>query len=484
MKQISKRQFSKGIMWKTVNLILSKGLSFFASIIIARRIELEHYGYMAIWSAILSFSDVLLIGGLDTVLVQKSDIDKDDWSTGLGLILYKSFVVSMVLWISAPFISKFYDISALTTLLRITCIDLVSQPFIIIAVAKYTRKLDYKKIFLADFVATVVGGIVSFLLIFIKKNLYVLVLNNMVHQAIYAFVLFLMMEDKVLPSLNGRSLGFILRDGTKAMSNGVLDLAVTFVSTLYIGKKWQPSEVGYNNKAQSLVQVLGVETYNVVSAVLLPTFSYYQNEEKRLKDISRIMISFSTYIMFPLMFGMAVCARHIILFLFTEKWIQAVPFLQLSCIYYAFNPLRQLCMNLNYSNGKYKVNNIIETLRFVFNILILVLFQIFELHNLQLFVLMGSIIAVIVAICYLLVIRSIIDYKIIEIAQDIVPNFVISFISLIPVMFINRIMNNSIIALLFSILSAVGMYIIISIVTRNRMFLYILNSIKEIIGKK
>lgn len=141
-------------------------------------------------------------------------------------------------------------------------------------------------------------------------------------------------------------------------------------------------------------------------------------------------------------------------------------------------------MNLNYSNGKYKVNNIIETLRFVFNILILVLFQIFELHNLQLFVLMGSIIAVIVAICYLLVIRSIIDYKIIEIAQDIVPNFVISFISLIPVMFINRIMNNSIIALLFSILSAVGMYIIISIVTRNRMFLYILNSIKEIIGKK
>ena len=97
---------------------------------------------------------------------------------------------------------------------------------------------------------------------------------------------------------------------------------------------------------------------------------------------------------------------------------------------------------------------------------------------------MGSIIAVIVAICYLLVIRSIIDYKIIEIAQDIVPNFVISFISLIPVMFINRIMNNSIIALLFSILSAVGMYIIISIVTRNRMFLYILNSIKEIIGKK
>lgn len=141
-------------------------------------------------------------------------------------------------------------------------------------------------------------------------------------------------------------------------------------------------------------------------------------------------------------------------------------------------------MNLNYSNGKYKVNNIIETLRFVFNILILVLFQIFELHNLQLFVLMGSIIAVIVAICYLLVIRSIIDYKIIEIAQDIVPNFVISFISLIPVMFINRIMNNSIIALLFSILSAVGIYIIISIVTRNRMFLYILNSIKEIIGKK
>ena len=84
----------------------------------------------------------------------------------------------------------------------------------------------------------------------------------------------------------------------------------------------------------------------------------------------------------------------------------------------------------------------------------------------------------------MLVIRSIIDYKIIEIAQDIVPNFVISFISLIPVMFINRIMNNSIIALLFSILSAVGMYIIISRVTRNRMFLYILNSIKEIIGKK
>ncbi len=484
MNSVSKKQFSNGVKWKTINLVLSKGLSFIASIIIARLIEPEHYGYMAIWSVILSFCDVIVIGGLDTVLVQKEKLQDEEWKTGFTFSLYKAIVISLIIIGIAPYIAEFYNIPELNLLIKISCIDLIAQPFIFTGVAKCSRKLDFKKIFFSDFVATCFGAIVSLICIYGKKNVLVLILNNMVHQAIYGLLLIILQRDKIGIGIKKSSLKSIYFDGVKAMSNGVLDLFTSSINNLYMGKKWTPIEVGYNNRAQSLVQILGVETYNVISNILLPTFSSYQSQKDKLKGITRIMVSLSTYIMFPLMFGTAVCAKNIILFLFTEKWIQAVPFLQIACIYYAFNPLRQLCMNLNYSYGGYKNNNIIEIIRFILTVTVIVVFQVFDFKSFNILVLCGAITTVIIAIIYIYSVVKIINYSLLEIIEDIIPNLIMTVITLLPLYYISYRFGYGIVVTFAQVLLAVVIYIFLSFISKNKIFVYLIISFEEIIKKK
>ena len=188
--------------------------------------------------------------------------------------------------------------------------------------------------------------------------------------------------------------------------------------------------------------------------------------------------------MFPLMFGTAVCAKNIILFLFTEKWIQAVPFLQIACIYYAFNPLRQLCMNLNYSYGGYKNNNIIEIIRFILTVTVIVVFQVFDFKSFNILVLCGAITTVIIAIIYIYSVVKIINYSLLEIIEDIIPNLIMTVITLLPLYYISYRFGYGIVVTFAQVLLAVVIYIFLSFISKNKIFVYLIISFEEIIKKK
>jgi len=53
------------------------------------------------------------------------------------------------------------------------------------------------------------------------------------------------------------------------------------------------------------------------------------------------MIKSTSFLVFPLMFGLAAVAKPLVLVLLTAKWLPCVPYLQLSCITFAFWPLHQ-----------------------------------------------------------------------------------------------------------------------------------------------
>lgn len=479
MKQISKDKFIDGIKWETINLVLTKGLKFIGSVIIARLIAPEHYGYMAIWSVILAFGDVIVIGGVDTILIQKKDLQPNDWNTAFAMCFIRGLVLTLLLFFLAPIISRFYEMPKLKILIRFIGIDFLSQSFIMIGTVKSARSMNYKGLFLADFIATIVaiGGALS------GAEMYVLILNTTIHQLVYAIIITIYWKIGLQLGFDKSSAKKILLNGNKAMKNGILDLLTSTISGLYIGKKWSATEVGYYNRSQSLIQILGVESYNVISNVLLPTFSSYQEEKIKLKEVTRKIILLSTYLMFPFMFGIAVCAENLIVLLFTDKWIKAVPFLRIACIYYAFNPLRQLCMNVNYSLGKFKRNNVIEFSRLILNVAVILIFYIWSKSTLMELSFVTSVIAVAVAIMYLMSIRKELEYTCIEIIKDIIPNLVLSLVAVIPCAYICNHINNVILALAISVVVSLLIYIGMSRILHIKIFRYLFSGFEEILRR-
>ena len=92
--------------------------------------------------------------------------------------------------------------------------------------------------------------------------------------------------------------------------------------------------------------MLVVENINSsIDSVLLPVLSAEQDSRDHVREMTSRAIKTSSYIMMPLMMGMAVCAEPLIRLLLTEKWLPCVPYMQVFCAMYAFYPLHTANLN-------------------------------------------------------------------------------------------------------------------------------------------
>ena len=61
--------------------------------------------------------------------------------------------------------------------------------------------------------------------------------------------------------------------------------------------------------------------------------------------MTRRSIAISTFIMMPMMMGLAVCAEPLVRIILTEKWLPCVPFLRVFCFTSAFYPVHTANLN-------------------------------------------------------------------------------------------------------------------------------------------
>ena len=80
--------------------------------------------------------------------------------------------------------------------------------------------------------------------------------------------------------------------------------------------------------------------------------SSVQDSKDRVKNMTRRAIKTSTYIMAPLMMGLAFCAEPIVTLILTEKWLPCVPFLRIFCVTCMFYPIHTANLNAINAMGR------------------------------------------------------------------------------------------------------------------------------------
>lgn len=485
MNRINKNHFTSGVMWKVFDLVFSKSLNTIVSIILARQLAPSNYGLMTIWAVILSFGNQVVIGGTDTILIQSSDEESDNWYICLLGNLFKAIILYLVLFAISSRIAGFYSEEFLKILIRIAGLNFLSQAIIATCVARAMKMLDIKSICLADLAGTVAGVVSSLLLLGSGFGHFALVSNIIVKEFVYALYL-LISERKILSSQFSLKKYFELsRLGIKVFANSLFDVVVSTSNGLFSGKKWPSIEVGYLNRAEKFTQTIGLNSYNVVSGLLLPTFSSYQNDREKLKLVFRHMTMATCYLMFPLMLGVAIFCEELVCLILTEKWLPSVPLIRTLCVVYAINPLRQLGMQINYSVGQFQENVKIEGIRTILSIFVLII--LYFIQDISIFVmpLSACIVSIVNVICYIFSLREAVNYSITELIQDIFPIVLISVISIIPVLIIKEYLLLPIIPfLVISSAFSVFVYIGFSIFFKLKIFSYLKLSILNFIKRR
>jgi O-antigen/teichoic acid export membrane protein len=132
----------------------------------------------------------------------------------------------------------------------------------------------------------------------------------------------------------------------------MLDTIFTNAYVIIIGKYFAPAQVGFYNRADTLKQLPVSNISNVLNKVTFPLFAEVKDDDARLKDIYKKIMQMVLFFVAPILLIMAALGEPLFRFLFTEKWLPAVPYFQILCWAGILYPIHAYNLNILKVKGR------------------------------------------------------------------------------------------------------------------------------------
>lgn len=339
-------------VWRFAERCGAQLVTFIVSIVLARLLEPEAYGTIALVTVFITIMQVFVDSGLGTALIQKKDADELDFSS----VFYFNFAVCLILYTAmfaaAPCIASFYSDSSLTSVVRVISLTIVISGVKGIQQSYVSRNMLFKRFFFATLGGTVFSAFLGIGMAYFGFGVWAIVAQQLSNTTIDTLILWLTVRWRPKRMFSWERLKTLLSFGWKLLASSLLDTVYNNLRNLVIGKMYSSTDLAYYNQGDKFPKVIVTNINSSIDSVLLPTMSAEQDDSERVKNMTRRAIKTSTYIMAPLMMGLAFCAEPIVRLVLTEKWLPCVPFLQIFCITYMFYPIHTANLNAIKAMGR------------------------------------------------------------------------------------------------------------------------------------
>ena len=162
--------------------------------------------------------------------------------------------------------------------------------------------------------------------------------------------------------------------GWKLQVSAFLDIGLTNLRNLIVGKMFSPTDLGYYSRGEIFPLAIIANINTSIQSVLMPTLSVAQDQPAAVKQMMRRAITTSSFVILPIMAGLAALAKPTVLLLLGEKWLPCVPFIQIFCFSYAFWPIHTSNLSAINAVGRSDIFLKLEIIKKIFGFCVLALF--------------------------------------------------------------------------------------------------------------
>jgi O-antigen/teichoic acid export membrane protein len=334
-----KHKVISGLVWRGMERVGTQVIGFAVSIILARLLEPKEFGLINLITVFIAMAGVFVSGGFGTALVQKKDVTETDYNSIFYLTLAVAVVLYGALFVSAPWIAHFFNDTILVLVVRILSVSLIVGAVNSIQNAVLIREMRFKLSFKTNLISMLVSGIVGVSLAYSGYGVWALVGLTLVAQVTSAAIMWKIVAWRPRMMFSIEAIRQMFGFSSKVLVSGLLDTFFSNIYSVIIGKLFNPTILGYYSRGQSIPNMAMSSVQGTIASVIFPALTSCQQDRVRVKEIVRRMIKSTCFIIFPMMIGLAVVAKTLVLVLLTDKWLPCVPYLQFSCIIFALVPL-------------------------------------------------------------------------------------------------------------------------------------------------
>ena len=307
-------------------------------------------------------------------------------------------------------------------------------------------------------------------------GVWALVAQYVVNAFIDAVILFIAVKWKPRFEFSFKRLGSLFSFGWKLLLSSLTEAICDNLRQFIIGKKYSKEDLAYYNRGHSFPQILGTNITASLLAVLFPAFSSIQDDREKTKDTIRKSISISSYLVFPMMVGLAVVAEPMVSLLLTDKWLFCVPYLRMFCIFYALKCIESTTASALKGTGRSGILSILQITKKAIDLALLFSLMWFGVIYVAISMLSTAVIGYILN---MVVLKKYFGYSFKEQLIDIGHNLLVSALMGVFVLALQRISTNSILVLVVQVISGIIIYFVWSMLIQNPNFEFLKNAYKN-----
>ena len=481
MADITKKNVIGNFIWRFAERCGAQLVTFVVSIVLARILDPKDYGTIALVTVFTTILQVFVDSGLGTALIQKKDADDLDFSS----VFYFNFIVCMVLYagmfMAAPYIAVFYKDATLTPVIRVISLTIVISGVKGIQQAYVSKNMLFKRFFFSTIGGTIFSAVLGIAMAYMGFGVWALVAQQLSNTAIDTLILWLTVRWRPKKMFSFKRLKGLFSFGWKLLVSSLLDTAYNNLRNLIIGKLYSSSDLAFYNQGDKFPKVIVTNINTSIDSVLLPTMSVEQDNPERIKQMTRRAIKTSTYVMAPLMMGLAFCAEPVVRLILTDKWIHCIPFLRIFCITYMFWPVHTANLNAINAMGRSDWFLRLEIVKKIVGLIILLSTMWFGVMAMAYSLLLSSVLSQIINSWPN---RKLLGYGYLEQVRDFASGILLAVAMGICVYFVGYLPLPMIITLLIQIVLGAIIYIAASAILKLEEFEYLLGMVKSFIRKR
>lgn len=465
------------MVWVGIERFSTQVVQFVIGVIIARILMPSDYGIVGMLAIFIAIAQTFLDSGFASALIQKKDRTEIDYSTVFYFNIIISLVLYAIFYVSAPLIAAFYNIPILTDVTRISTLSIIIGGLTIVQQAKLTIDLNFRLQAVGTLSASIISGVCGIFMAYKGFGVWALVFQNLFNAFLRSTIFWIFSKWHPLWAFSTASFHRLFSFGSKLLCSGLINTIYSNIYTLVIGKAFNSSEVGFFNRANQFAMLPPNTITQMVVTVNFPILSQMQDDNEKLVKTYKKLICASMFILCPILIVMVAVGYPLIDVVLGEKWLPCVPYLQILCLGFLFEPLTHINLNLLYVKGRTDLVLKLELIKKP--IAFLLLFVTIPLGIW--WICLGKAIYCVIAFmfnCYYT--KKILNYGFFEQIKELSNIFLNGIIMLVITLLVISLFHSTSIQLIVGLCAGIATYSLYAFITKDKSF----NDIKELLLQK
>lgn len=293
--------------------------------ILARLLTPDDYGVVTVVTVFTGFFTLLADLGIGPAIIQDKSLKDKDISSIFNFTIITGVGISLLFVIFSYPLSRFYNNAIYIPIGAMLSLSILFNVLNIVPNALLLKEKKFKLIGIRTVCVSVACGLITILLAYLKFKYYAIIINSIL-MAFFTFVLnYKSVKIKLDWVLSNDSLIKISGFSAYQFGFSFINYFARNLDNLLIGKFLGEVPLGYYDKAYKLMLYPVSNLTHVISPVLHPILSEYQNKRDIIYEkyvhvvrlLSILGVFFSIFCF--------VASHEIVMIMFGNQWVNSIP---------------------------------------------------------------------------------------------------------------------------------------------------------------